>query len=866
MDILTRSHRLWVFAAAAAALVLAAPGVRAQIFSPGKLAAPHATWDSLQSCDRCHTGKSAVEKSLCLDCHKPLAEQVRKNAGYHGRPGVREKRCEGCHTDHKGRDTKMVRWQGGKKEAFPHAEAGWALSGGHAKVACDKCHGLTRIFSPAVSAYVSQHKAPHTYLGLPTACAPCHFDEHRGSLPKTCETCHDEKSFKQVPKFSHDKSWPLKGGHKKPKCEKCHKQQKDPAYNAATIPKPRAETYLQMKPLPKERCTDCHKDVHNNRYGADCVSCHTIDDWKVRELVLEKLKFHDKTGYPLKERHRFVTCGRCHPERQGKPHYKPVAHDACTRCHANAHPDAKGTELAKWACNRCHNEAAWAPAAYGAKEHETTRFPLRDAHQAAPCPSCHIKDMGEPFREAAGQRTADGFLSVGAVSPWRMHSDKAMPRNCEQCHPTPHRAQFPGRPCTECHNANRWLVDTTRFDHDKSGGAPGVGPYKLEGRHKKVACVLCHAQGEDKTGRFVRYKPLKRECASCHPDPHYGQFERLEPRLDCKDCHTIDEFKIKNFAHNDPRLSDYPLKGKHAPLKCEQCHPKTTLSAPAATVRYRPLPAECEACHEDFHKGSYASAAAPAASRRGAPPPDTARTSTPPQGAPKPPTPCAACHVEASWKKVSYNHQKSGFPIRGRHKKVACAACHKPAQNPPRDCAGCHNDVHRGRLGTDCAECHGEDNFRRTQKFAARHNRTTFPLAGRHAMTPCRECHRDVRDLGFQNTPSECSACHAARAPAGARALLDHASLSARCDSCHTPVTWKGATFRDHERCFRINAGNHAGIACGSCHTGTISKSSTCNANGFSCAGCHRCNGGEHPGVRGFDCKDRKCYQCHPGG
>ena len=88
MDLLSRAKRL-APPCLAIAIVLSAAPARAQIFSPGKLAAPHATWDSLQSCDLCHTGKSQVEERLCLDCHKPLAARLKANAGYHARKDVR---------------------------------------------------------------------------------------------------------------------------------------------------------------------------------------------------------------------------------------------------------------------------------------------------------------------------------------------------------------------------------------------------------------------------------------------------------------------------------------------------------------------------------------------------------------------------------------------------------------------------------------------------------------------------------------------------------------------------------------------------------------------------------------------------------
>ena len=45
-------------------------------------------------------------------------------------------------------------------------------------------------------------------------------------------------------------------------------------------------------------------------------------------------------------------------------------------------------------------------------------------------------------------------------------------------------------------------------------------------------------------------------------------------------------------------------------------------------------------------------------------------------------TRCAACHLVEGWDKVRFNHDPTGFPLRGGHMTAACAACH------PRDFRG----------------------------------------------------------------------------------------------------------------------------------------------------------------------------------
>ena len=45
-------------------------------------------------------------REKCLDCHKEVASDVRGKMGYHGR--IAERECRTCHTEHRGRDAKVV--------------------------------------------------------------------------------------------------------------------------------------------------------------------------------------------------------------------------------------------------------------------------------------------------------------------------------------------------------------------------------------------------------------------------------------------------------------------------------------------------------------------------------------------------------------------------------------------------------------------------------------------------------------------------------------------------------------------------------------------------------------------------------------
>ncbi|GEJ58568.1 cytochrome c3 family protein [Anaeromyxobacter diazotrophicus] len=241
---------------------------------------------------------------------------------------------------------------------------------------------------------------------------------------------------------------------------------------------------------------------------------------------------------------------------------------------------------------------------------------------------------------------------------------------------------------------------------------------------------------------------------------------------------------------------------------------------------------------------------------------------------PRPPHPddthCEKCHTTDGWQEVAFAHERTGFPLAGAHRRASCKACHAESFTRAlgRDCGSCHRDVHQGRLGARCAGCHEETDWK-TRFDADAHRRGNFPLVGRHAFIPCQECHGDRRDRGFSRPTPQCLACHQRDYDRTAVTAIDHraAGFPTTCQQCHQPWRFAGAFFAQHEACFPIASGRHAGIRCLDCHTsftGPINLNGQCNTGTAHCQKCHDC--GRHPQVAGFGCFDAKCYQCHPGG
>lgn len=434
---------------------------------PGAVIEGHAEYEA--ACEKCHVRfDRSAQIGLCLACHKDVAADVRGKSGYHGR--INERECRTCHTEHKGRAARIIKLE---EKKFDHNQTDFVLRGKHRKQTCISCH-LAK----------TKHRT------AATDCSSCHRkdDRHKGGLGPKCENCHNEDNWKEA-RFDHQKThFPLLQRHADVKCISCHVQ----------------EHYLNT---PKD-CASCHRedDAHKGFYGPRCDSCHNAADWKV------PLFRHDRdTRYPLLDRHRQVKCLSCHlssPYRERTP-------TRCNACHRSDDPH-KGALGDK--CDKCHNERGWKGNSRFSHDADT-QFPLRDAHKAAKCESCH-KDKG---------------------------MQEKLPVRCFACHKENdqkkgHKGAF-GEKCDACHNEKDFAKPI--FDHDRDT------KFRLSGKHYKAKCSVCHEMP------LYGKKPAG-ECNACHKsdDIHFGSFG-----LKCEHCHTSSDWRKITERHLIPSESLKLLQG-----------------------------------------------------------------------------------------------------------------------------------------------------------------------------------------------------------------------------------------------------------------------------------------------------------------
>lgn len=539
--------------------------------------------------------------------------------------------------------------------------------------------------------------------------------------------------------------------------------------------------------IGRSKCLECHTEIafllerkhgmHARTVRAACNDCHK--EHLGREASITRFSpssfDHKETGFDLSGKHKGIDCSKCHEQKAfraergalpsprtrespGRKTYLGLKTE-CKSCHEDRHSGTLAND-----CQACHTTSGWAPAS--GFDHSNAKFPLTGKHESVNCGECHGSLKSSP-RPPAIVFTISSFT------------------DCTPCHRSPHKPEFSrNRLCRDCHSSEGWK-STKGFDHS-------VTRFALVGKHLAVSCEKCHAGMKGrKAGSSSDFstKPFA-DCNSCHKSPHAPSLNRTT----CSSCHTPVNWRSVHNRGFDHSQTDFPLRGKHAAVTCEECHQSDRARSFAAQYR---TSQRCITCHRDYHEGAFA-----------------ARYKD-----------CNECHNESGFVPSTFTlaaHALGRFPLTGAHAAVLCRDCHTKKEGTTlfvfqsAQCITCHTDYHKGTfervMGTEgCATCHTPSAWGRV-RFD--HQRTKFSLEGKHVSLACDQCHKQVKGFTqYAGTPATCTSCH--RDP--------HAKQFAqggitRCESCHNPLSWRVLIFNhETQSSFRLT-GAHSRVPCGACH------------------------------------------------
>jgi hypothetical protein len=484
--------------------------------------------------------------------------------------------------------------------------------------------------------------------------------------------------------------------------------------------------------VSNQKCLECHTELKaridlqkgyhasSETRGKECVKCHSDHHGLNFQIIrFEKEKFnHDLAGYKLTGAHSKKMCVDCHkPEHITDQKIKKKKftylglNPACLTCHADYHQQTLSTN-----CADCHNVEKFKPA--NKFDHSKAKFQLTGKHQQVACIECHktATKNGQKFQEFTGLKF----------------------NNCTPCHTDVHNNKF-GQNCSQCHTGESFsaIKGVQNFDHNKTN-------FKLEGKHQQVECKQCHKTKLTNALKFDR-------CTDCHTDYHKNQFARQGVSPDCSQCHTVKGFQEFSYPIAQHNEGSFPLRGAHVATPCFACHKKGV--NPKDTIwNFREIGKYCIDCHQNIHQGLISEKYYPASS-------------------------CESCHNENRWSSINFDHKKTNFDLAGAHAKKSCRDCHFKKDNNgverqqfsglPVTCVNCHTDVHMKQFEingiTDCLRCHDLTLFKPATKFE--HNKTRFPLDGKHKNVACIKCHKTIQDKGttyvlYKIKDFKCENCH----------------------------------------------------------------------------------------------------------
>lgn len=710
-------------------------------------------------------------------------------------------------------------------------------------------------------------KEKNTFHGLTKQpCIGCHND-HKGRTYNS--TAVNQTTFKHALT-----GFALHGAHAKLSCAKCHTEKR--------TSKPIRQSGIRYF-SHTETCNTCHKkdDIHHfpTKWAAkECSTCHTDTSWKGATFDHKK-----ETGYALIGEHAKLKCATCHTPK-GKPvkyEFPELKAQACLTCHVDFHKDKFDAKFRGGNCDKCHSQTTWKLPNF---DHNTTGFPLKEAHAKVACIGCHKQAVG------VGAKDLKNFKFSGLAT------------ECVSCHLDYHGFRAEKSPklgvltqCATCHNETSWKSAST-FNHNTQTN------YPITGKHIGVKCFLCHVPvgsptatvekkkvGQPNTARQYEFPGLDtKTCELCHKSPHKDSNSPSFRNNKCSTCHTTDGWMIfgkggasgMGGAFNHDTMTRFPLTGDHTKISCNSCHLK------AGKQVYKFAGAEkqfCETCHKTPHKDQF----------------DEKFLAVP----------CSDCHNTTLFKDVTkFNHNDSRFHITGAHQKLAndCKQCHKPTGKtlpgvkPPRPadkflfehpdtgfCIDCHKNIHKEQFdetfrSDNCLTCHNVQKWTDLSSFD--HDKTRFRLTGSHQKikNDCGKCHIKTNKMLATNPPKAaakfkfghadngfCEACH--KNVHVGQFTEDFAKKP--CKECHSVINWEKRLPFDHDTTPFKLTGAHLKLkdTCIKCHVKTektLATNPPKPASQFQFSHgkdgyCEACHQNEHKGQFHDKFATSPCVSCH---
>jgi hypothetical protein len=459
-------------------------------------------------CASCHVNNNySLSSTDCYGCHQAAfmsTTSMGGNVPNHVTAGfpTTASACATCHS--------ITTWAAG---VFDHSATGFALTNGHANVACGLCH-INNNYTLRTAATDCGNSGCHLTTWSQTN-NPVHSTAGTQFAASNCAVCHNTVSWTTAT-FDHSATgFALTGMHISPSptpCISCHV----------------SNNYT----LTSTACYGCHvaywqstatlgAAVPNHMtsgYPTTCESCHTTTSW------LGAVFNHNTTPFPLTGAHINVACNQCHTSSTPPPldcyscHVTQWQSTVSLALSTSSVPNHITAGFVPATCASCHTTDSWLGAVFN---HAATRFPLTGAHTSVACNLCHLSSAPPPLdcyscHTAKWNSTATMLGSV----PNHLAVDAAA-------------AGIIASACGTCHTtSSNWMGAT--FSHpwfnNLSHGNNAAGD----------VCSVCHTNSLGASGNYTIF-----QCTGCHGNNNAAAFSHpsvggryVYNSVNCYQCHS----------------------------------------------------------------------------------------------------------------------------------------------------------------------------------------------------------------------------------------------------------------------------------------------------------------------------------------
>ena len=107
---------------------------------------------------------------------------------------------------------------------------------------------------------------------------------------------------------------------------------------------------------------------------------------------------------------------------------------------------------------------------------------------------------------------------------------------------------------------------------------------------------------------------------------------------------------LLSFSIEKHNKTKFQITGAHLATPCESCHYQQN------NWQFKGIGIACISCHENIHKNELKIEFIPENN-------------------------CSFCHQTESWNTINFDHNKTNFPLLGKHNAISCGSCHRKNEN-----------------------------------------------------------------------------------------------------------------------------------------------------------------------------------------